>query len=43
MVIVGIEDPVVIKQILNHLAARTGSPQPVLHPALAPPVDSELD
>jgi len=35
-VIASIEDPVVIKQILDHLENRTKSPQPASHPAGTP-------
>ncbi len=42
-VIASIEDPVVIKQILDHLENRTKSPQPVSHPVRAPPAHPELD
>ena len=33
----GIENSIVIRQILNHLENRTESPQPASHPVRAPP------
>jgi len=42
-VIASIEDPVVIKQILDHLENRTKSPQSASHPVRAPPAHPELD
>jgi len=42
-VIASIEDPTVIKRILDHLENRTESPQPISHPVRAPPTHPELD
>jgi len=42
-VIVSIEDPVVIKQILDSLENRTKSTRSASHPVRAPPSHPELD
>jgi hypothetical protein len=42
-VIASIEDPVVIRQILDHLENRTESPQSASHPVRAPPAHPEPD
>ena len=42
-VIACIENPVVIKQILDSLENRTESPQPASHPVRAQPAHPELD
>jgi hypothetical protein len=42
-VIASIEDPAVIRQILDHLQNRTESPQTVSHPVRAPPAYPEPD
>jgi hypothetical protein len=41
--IASIEDPVVIKQILDHLEKRAASAAPVSHPVRAPPDYPEPD
>ncbi len=40
--IASIEDPVVIKQILDHLQKRAAPAEPVFHPVRAPPSHPEL-
>jgi hypothetical protein len=42
-VIASIEDPSVIRQILDHLQNRTESPQTSSHPVRAPPAYPEPD
>ena len=42
-VIACIEEPEVVKRILDHLQNRSESPQPASHPVRAPPPHPELD
>jgi len=42
-VIACIEDPTIVKRILDYVQNRSESPQPAPHPVHAPPAHTELD